>query len=179
MTVCSYTPQITAQFGRTITNEEIDREFQAIEDAMTCFEEQIGDYTAEEDTIHDHGIIDNSYEIDPAFGVIHYMEVQGDVELSILEPQSGDPRLIQLVIADGGSGRFNFPAGTAWTCDKNGALMDAKPWDMVAGVTTYTGFYGAVVMSIHDGTGWVYTVFARHDLVLTEDPNPLDIYNWR
>ena len=78
MPECTYVPQITAEFGKTITDDEIDHEFQEIERVFQCFEEQIGTNTISEEEIYDHGIVDNSYTIDPAFGIIHYLEIQCD-----------------------------------------------------------------------------------------------------
>ncbi len=188
---CVYIPQINAEFGKLITNEEIDREFQEIERVFECFEEQIGTVLTQEDNIYDHGVIDNSYVIDPAFGIIHYMEIQGDTELSLSEPQENDPRLITLVIANAGSidndtyGRFNFKEGTAWSHDRDDP-MDGKPWNMYANLdgsttgTQYDGFYGGIVQCIHDGHGWIYLVFARHHLnIFDPTPDPDDIYDWR
>ena len=188
---CTYIPQITAEFGKTITNDEIDREFQEIERVFACFEEQIGSTTTIEDSIYDHGIIDNSYAIDPGLGVIHYMELQGDTELTVEEPEDeDDPRLITLVIANAGSidtdnyGKFNFASGTVWSHDRDDP-MDGKPWNMYANLdsstngTQYPGFYGGVVQCIHDGTGWIHLVYARHHLDIFGALNPDDIYDWR
>ena len=187
---CLYTPQITAEFGRTITDDEIDREFQEIERVFTCFAEVIGSELDFEENIYDHGIIDNSYTIDPALGVMQYMEIQGDTEITLDEPEDDDPKIINLVIANAGSvdtdtyGRFNFATGATWSHDRDDP-MDGKPWNMYAnldGTTTgtqYAGFYGGVVMCIHDGVGWIHLVFARHHLNIFGALNPDDIYDWR
>ena len=156
---CNYIPQISAEFAKTITNEEIDREFQAIEEAFACFEEVVGSVISTEENIHDYGIIDNSYTLDPAFGIIQYMEIQGDADLELAEPEDGDPTLIALVIAGSGQDRFNFPLGLAWSPDRDEPASDSKPWNMFANTdgsqtgTQYEGFYGAVVNCIHDGVG--------------------------
>ena len=190
MSICDYIPQITAEFGRTITDTEIDFEFQAIEDAFTCFEEQIGKITLTEDKIYNHGIVDNSYTIDPAFGIIHYLEVQGDTELFLEAPPDGTSRLITLIIGNAGSieggnyGRFNFKTGVVWTSDRDD-VMDGKPWNMYANITgemtgtLYEGFYGCAVQCIYDGVGWIYLVYARHHLDIWNPPIPEDIYDWR
>jgi hypothetical protein len=157
---------------------------------LDCFEEQIGKIISTVDNIYNHGIIDNSYTMDPAFGVIQYAELQGDVELELSEPQEGDPRLITLILANAGSlatdnyGRFNFKSGTTWTSDRDD-VMDGKPWNMYANMigdtsgVQYEGFYGAAVMCIHDGVGWLYLVFARHHLDIDNPAIPGDIYDWR
>ena len=190
MPECTYTPQISAQFGKMITDEEIWREFQAIEEAMLCFVEAIGSVTASEDTIYDHGVVDNSYTINPAFGVIHYLEVQGDTNLTISPPEDGDPKLITLIIANAGAietenyGRFNFKAGTVWSHDRDD-VMDGKPWNMFANLTgreegnQYMGFYGCAVQCIYDGTGWLHIVWARHHLNIFGEFEPDDIYDRR
>lgn len=190
MADCLYVPQITAEFGKTITNEEIDREFQEIERVFDCFADTIGSNKEEEDRIYDNGVIDNSYTINPAFGIIQYLEIQGDTELTLAQPQSGDPRLITLVIANAGSidtnnyGRFNFPSGQTWTHDRDNP-MDGKPWNMWANLdgsttgTQYPGYYGGVVVCIHDGLNWIHLVYARHHLNIFGDPNPDDIYDWK
>lgn len=188
---CTYFPVITAEFGKIITDTEINHEFQMIEEAMTCFEEAIGSVTTTEENIYDHGIIDNSYTIEPAFGILHYMELQGDVELEIAQPPAGTSRLITLIIANAGSisegnyGRFNLRAGTVWSADRDD-IMDGKPWNMYANLTgdtsgtKYDGFYGAVVSCIHDGNNWIHLAYARHHLdIWAANPNPDDIYDWR
>jgi hypothetical protein len=190
MADCVYVPQITAEFGKTVTDDEINREFQEIERVFDCFAKSIGSNTETEENITDNGIVDNSYTIDPAFGTIQYLEIQGDTELDIETPELDDPKLITLVIANAGSvetgtyGKFNFKSGTVWTHDRDGA-MDGKPWNMYANLdgstngTQYTGFYGGIVQCIHDGAGWIYLVFARHHLDIFSAPNPDDIYDWR
>lgn len=187
---CIYVPQISAEFGKTITNAEIDAEFQEIERVFDCFEEQIGTHTLDEENIYDHGLIDNSYTIDPAFGVIHYMEIQGDTSISIDPPGEDDPRLITLIIANAGSidndtyGRFDLRDGTCWTHDRD-VPMDGKPWNMYANLdgstngTQYEGFYGCAVQCIYDGTGWIHIIWARHHLDIFSALNPDDIYDWR
>lgn len=187
---CIYVPQINAEFARTITDAEINFEFQEIERVFDCFTEVIGSTLLEEDTIYDHGIIDNSYTIDPAFGIIHYMEIQGDTELTVDDPGEDGPRLITLIIANAGAvetdnyGRFNFKEGTVWSHDRDDP-MDGKPWNMYANLdgtmtgTQYEGFYGCAVQCIHDGVGWVHLVYARHHLDIFNAFNPDDIYDWR
>jgi hypothetical protein len=188
---CVYVPQIQAEFGKSITDEEINREFQEIERVFLCFEEMVGSIISTEDNVYDYGTLDNSYTLDPAFGVLQYMELQGDVELELSAPQHGDSRIITLVIANGGSlatnnyGRFNFRSGVVWTSMKDAPEMDGKPWNMYANAigdtsgVQYTGFYGAIVTCIHDGLGWTYLVFARHHLQINDPADPLDIYSRR
>ena len=187
---CTYIPQITAEFGRVITDHEIDNEFQAIERAFACMEEQIGTTLLSKETIYNHGLVDNSYTIDPAFGIIHYLEIMGDTELTLSPPEPGTSRLIALVIANVGStetdnyGRFNFKTGVTWSAGRD-VPMDGKPWNMFAntdGTQTgvqYDGFYGGVVQCLYDGTGWVFLVYARHHLMISGALNPAAIYNWR
>jgi hypothetical protein len=187
---CLYVPQITAEFGKVITDAEINHEFDEIERVFLCFEEQIGSILSQETNIHNYGIIDNSYTLTPAFGVLQYMELQGDVELDLSAPEDGDPRLISLIIANAGGidtgnyARFNFRNGTVWSADRDNP-MDGKPWNMFANLTggetgtQYEGFYGCVVNCIHDGVGWVYIVFGRHHLNIAGALNPDDIYDWR
>jgi hypothetical protein len=187
---CSYIPQIKAEFGRTVTDHEIDAEFQAIERAFQCFEEQIGTILLSREKVYNHGIIDNSYTINPAFGIIHYLEIQGDTELQVDIPAPGTPRLITLVIANAGSvengdyGRFNFKTGATWSADRDHP-MDGKPWNMYPNLTgaatgmPYVGFYGGVVQCVYDGIGWVHMVYARHHLAIDGNLNPDDIYDWR
>lgn len=190
MANCIYIPRINAEFGKTITSDEIDREFQEIERVFDCFAEAIGDETFIEDNTHDNGTVDNSYTIEPAFGIIQYLEIEGDTELTLAEPGEDDPKLITLIIANTGSvetgnyGRFNFKEGTVWSADRD-VPTDGKPWNMYANLdgsttgTQYEGFYGGVVQCIYDGVGWVYLVFARHHLDIYNAPNPDDIYSWR
>lgn len=187
---CTYIPQIKAEFGRTVTDKEINDEFEAIQRAFDCFEEQIGSSILVEDKIYNHGIIDNSYTIDPAFGILHYMEIYGDTDLDLLEPDEGTSRIITLVINNAGSietgdyGRFNFKRGVVWSADRD-IPMDGKPWNMWANITgeesgtQYEGFYGAIVTCIYDGIGWIYLVYARHHLNINGALNPDDIYDWR
>jgi hypothetical protein len=191
MTECTYIPQISAEFGKVITDDEIDFEFQAIENVFLCFEEQIGSNISTEDNIFDHGIIDNSYTIDPAFGIIHYMEVQGDVELTLDVPVQGSSKIITLIIGNAGSldegnyGRFNFKNGVAWACDRDAPEMDGKPWNMYANLlgdtsgVKHDGYYGSVVTCVYDDIDWVFYVYARHHLDIFNDPIVGDIYDWR
>jgi hypothetical protein len=189
---CTYTPQITAEFGKIITDGEINLEFDAIERAFDCLKEQIGSIIASQENVFNHGIVDNSYTIDPAFGVIQYLELQGDVDLTLSPPVEGGARVITLVVANAGSldtdnyGRFSFKNGTVWTSSKDAPGMDGKPWNMYANTigdtsgTRYEGFYGAIVLCVHDGLGWTYMVFARHHLKIDElIADPLDVYSRR
>jgi hypothetical protein len=190
MAECLYIPQITAEFGKTITSSEIDAEFQEIERVFDCIASSIGSETENEDNTSDNGVVDNSYTIDPAFGVIQYLEIQGDTELALATPGPTDPTIITLIIANAGSvetdtyGRFNFKEGTVWSHDRDDP-MDGKPWNMYSNLdgsttgTKYDGFYGGVVQCIWDGIGWIHLVFARHHLDIFNDPNPDDIYDWR
>lgn len=186
---CIYVPRFGATFGRTITDHEIDREFQEIERTFDCFADLLGE-RGQETTIHDHGVIDGSYIIEPGLGIIHYMECLGDVNLTVAQPQGRDPRLITLIIGNAGSvatenyGRFNFQEGVVWSHDRDD-VMDGKPWNMYANLdgsttgTRYDGFYGAAVQCVHDGVGWLHLVWARHHLNIFGATNPDDIYDWR
>jgi len=90
-------------------------------------------------------------------------------------PTKDDPKLITLLIADGGDGRFNLPSGAAWTSDANGDSMDGKPWDSEG----LGGDYGALVTCMYDNTGWVFVIYARHDIDYSESPEVADLYKWR
>jgi len=173
---CSYyIPAIRAEFGRTITDTEIRNEFQAIEDAMQCVGDEMEGGSS---NIVDHvdlGTITNATVISSANGLVQYMTAEGDIDIEIKVPDEFEPRLITLVIADGGNGRFNFPTGSAWTTSSNGSAMDGKPWDSDG----LGGDYGAIVTCIYDGSGWLYLVFARNDIDFTATAEVEDIYRWR
>ena len=170
-----YVPAIRADFGRTITDKEINDEFDAIESMMECVCEQAGGESKVIDNAIDLGTVATSTTILPSNGRLQYMSVEGDVDITVADPADQDSLLLTLVIADGGSGRFNLPNGLAWTSDSNDGGMDGKPWDNDG----LGGDYGAIVTCIHDGTGWVFMVFARNDIDPDDVPDVADLYNWR
>lgn len=170
-----YVPAIKAEFGRTITNKEIDNEFQRIEEVLECICNEAGNNAVLIENAIDLGNVTDSVTIEPSGGIIQYLTVEGDVEITVEEPEDTEPNLITLVIADGGSGRFNFPLGVAWTSDANGTGMDGKPWDNGG----LGGDYGALVTCIYDGEGWIFIVFARHDIDPNDVADVADLYNWR
>lgn len=172
---CLYEPKIRAEFGKGITDDEIRAEFQAIEDTMLCVATAAEFESSTIETIVDLGAVVDSTVISSANGIIQYLTVEGDVQISIETPADEEPRLITLVIADGGSGRFNFPLGAAWASLANGVSMDGKPWDNDG----LAGDYGAIVTCVFDGIGWVYMVFSRHDIDLDVSPSLVDLYRWR
>jgi hypothetical protein len=172
---CFYTPTLRAGFGRTVTFESINEQFDAIEAAWGCLEALIDTVEFNENNTYDNGTVITEYVFDPSLGSVHYLRLQGDVELSIAAPEEGDPVLITLVLADGGSGRFNFKSGATWTTDSNGTVMDSKPWDNEG----LGGDYGAIVTCLYDGIGWVYMIFGRNDIDFTATAEPADIFNWR
>ncbi len=97
-------------------------------------------------------------------------------EINVATPEDDEPRLITLVMADGGNGLFNFAVGQAWSTDSNGATMDGKPWNAEWAV----GDYGALVTCIYDGEGWLFIVFARNEIDYSKPlADVVDIYNWR
>ena len=187
---CIYIPVISAEFGKVIGDAEIDHEFQEIERVFTCYAEVIGEDINDEDITHDYGVIDNSHTIDASYGIIQYMKVQGDTDITLADPAESDPKLITLVIGNVGSvandtyAKINFLSGTAWSNDRDDP-MDGKPWNMYANTdgstsgTQYAGMYGCIVQCIHDGVGWVHLIWGRHHLDVAGTPNPDDIYDWR
>ncbi len=175
MSCGAYIPSIKAEFGRTITDDEINFEFQAIEQFFACLCEAAGDSSVDIETVVDLGTVIDNVVINSSFGVVQYLTIEGDVQIDFAIPQETDPKLITLVIADGGNGRFNLPAGMAWTSDVSGLSIDGYPWDPQG----LGGDYGAIVTCVYDNTGWIYIVFARHDIDLSVSPRLIDIYNWR
>lgn len=175
MTICKYEPRIQIGFGRTITSEVHNEEFQAIEEAFSCICDEVDRINECDAQVYDHGTVSGTYYIDPGLGLVHKMLCEGDVELIIETPDGVDPGLISLMIGDGGDGRFNFPVGASWSSDAQGVNMDGKPWDPEG----TAGDYGAIVQCIYDDLGWVHVVFARHDLDQFGPAEVEDIYNWR
>ena len=171
-----YVPTIRAEFGRTITEPEINQEFEEIERIMKCMEAAVDNETTVIDNVVDLGTVTDETVISSINGVVQYMTIEGGIELNVATPDDGDPRLITLVMADGGNGLFNFPVGQAWSTDSNGSGFDGKPWNAEWAV----GDYGALVTCIYDGDGWVFIVFARNEI---DYAKPLaeveDVYNWR
>ena len=175
MTCPYYIPVIRAEFGRTITDKELWNEFQAIEEAMQCVGVEMQNTSSNVVNSIDLGTITDSTVIQSAFGLVQYLTVEGDVNIEVKVPDEFEPRLITLVIADGGDGRFNFPSGTAWATNSNGSAVDGKPWDSQG----TAGDYGAIVTCIYDGSGWLYLVYARNDIDFTAAAEVDDMYKWR
>ena len=175
---CRYTPSILAEFGRKISAEEANKEFVAIETAMACLESLAEQITTKDQEIHNYGSIDNNTILDPAYGNMQMLTVEGNKSLDFIDPQDADPRVIYLLIADGGDadGTFTFPAGSAWSTDSYGASVTGAPW---AESSDLGGDYGAMVTCIYDGLGWLYLVFGRNGIDFGEAANVTDIYNWR
>jgi hypothetical protein len=176
MSTCGpYVPVLKADFGRTITEAEINNEFEEIERIMECICTAMQTTTSNVSNFVNLGSVTNTTIISAADGLIQYLTVEGDIDLNVADPEEGEPRLITLVIADGGAGRFNFPAGATWTSDVAGDSMDGYPWDSQG----LGGDYGALVTCVYDGEGWIFTVFGRHDIDYTVPAEVEDVYNWR
>lgn len=177
---CFYYNTLKIGFARTVTYEAINEQFVAIEEAFRCLAALVDTLKETEEVVYIHKPTEEYLTIDPGLGSIQFVTTQGDVELDIAVPDEEDPKLITLVVADGGDGsggdsRFNFPAGTAWTTDANGTTMDSKAWDTMG----LAGDYGAIVKCIWDGIGWVYLVFGRNDIDFAAAADVTDLFNWR
>lgn len=174
MNDCRYVNTMQAEFGRKISAEEANDQFDAIEKAMACLE-SLAEDTTTDNTIHIYENVEGTTILDPAFGNMQLVTVEGIVEMSFSEPADDDPKVIYLLIADGGEGRFKFPAGTAWTTKSQGLNVTGKPWDSQG----LGGKYGAVAICIYDGVGWIHICFSRNDIDFTGDPEIVDLYGWR
>jgi len=172
---CEYINTLKAEFGKTITSEAANEQFDAIEAALGCLEDLASEINATHEVIHNWGTVNNTIVLDPSLGSLQFLTIEGDVEISIAKPEEADPNVIYLVIADGGSGRFNFPVGAVWSTDSRGASIDGVPWDSQG----TGGDYGAVILSLYDGEGWLYVVFSRNDIDFTASSDTDDLYNWR
>ena len=155
-----YVPVIKAAFARVITDAEINHEFEEIERVFECVSGVLDTSLHVNNKVINLGIVTTSVVVDPADGIIQFMTLDGDVEITLSDPEVDDPLIITLILEDGGSGRFNLPTGSAWTSDSNGSAMDGKPWDSDG----LGGDYGAVVTCVNDGTGWVFMVYSRNDI---------------
>lgn len=172
---CSYVNTLKASFARKVTSEEINEQFVAIELAMACIQALAEESNSEDEENHNYGSINTGTLLDPAFGNLQFITVEGNIELAFADPEEEDPKVIYLMIADGGDGTFKFTNGAVWSTDSNGSTIDGVPWNS-AGTA---GKYGAIVICIHDGIGWIYIVFARNDIDFEAISNPADLYNWR
>jgi hypothetical protein len=172
---CYYKNTLKAKFGRKITAEEANEQFNAIEKAMACLEALVDDSTSEDEENHNYGSVNTETILDPAFGNLQFLTVEGDISLEFITPGENDPKVIYLVIADGGEGTFKFSNGAVWTTNSNGEAIDGVPWNSQG----LGGFYGSIVICIHDGIGWVYLVFARNDIDFEATAETEDLYNWR
>ena len=170
-----YTNTLKAEFGRKISSEEANEQFTAIETALTCLESLANDTTTD-NTVHVYENTSGTVVLDPSLGNMQKITIEGTVEMSFSEPEDIDPKVIYLLIADGGDGLFKFPDGTSWTSLSQGTSITGKPYDSEG----LGGDYGAVIICIHDGIGWLHICFARNDIdfdVATLDI--ADIYGWR
>ena len=170
-----YVNTLKAEFGRTISSEGINAQFEAIERTMACIENKIVTTQQTTTTVYDYGTVDTSLDIDPSLGALQRIMLEGDVELTMSEPGANDPKFITLLLGDAGSGRFNFPAGGTWVSDSEGSSMDGKPWDNDG----LGGDYGAMVFCIHDGAGWLFLCFSRNDVDTDGTADTNDLANWR
>ncbi len=172
---CYYVNTLKIEFGRKIASEEINIQFDAIERSMSCLEALVDEGQSEDEENHNYGSIGTETILDPAFGNLQFLTVEGAVSLGLKDPQVEDSKVIYLVIADGGDGSFAFTNGAVWTTGSNGADIDGVPWDSQG----MGGKYGSIVVCIHDGLGWIYLVFARNGIDFTAVPNLTDLYRWR
>lgn len=170
-----YEPVIKASFGRKISAEEANAEFDAIEVAMTCLESLANASTSVDTDIHNYGTVTNESILDPSFGNMQLLTVEGAVDLDFEVPDEADPRVIYLLIADGGSGSFTFPSGSVWATKSQGVGVTGIPWDP----DSLGGDYGAVVVCMYDSIGWLYMAFSRNDIDFAAAVNVTDIYSWR
>jgi|GEM_PF-6873071 len=172
---CSYKNTLKAKFGRKISSEEANEQFEAIEIAMACLEKLADDASSKDEENHNYGSLNTETILDPAFGNLQFLTVEGNVSLGFIDPKEEDPKVIYLIIANGGNGSFKFNNGAIWSTDSNGSSIDGVPWDS----NGTGGKYGSIVICIHDGIGWVYLVFARNDIDFTATADVSDLYNWR
>lgn len=170
-----YVPAIRASFGRVITRDEINNEFQEIERVMACICEQIQNQASTVANTIDLGSHSTSVQIEPSDALLQYLTVEGDVDIELLDPEGFDPRMITLAIADGGSGRFRFTKGLSWTTESHGSSISGKPWKP----EQYGGNYGSIVICIHDDIQWLQIVYARNDIDYTAASDADDIYRWK
>lgn len=172
---CRYVNTLKAEFGRKISAEEANEQFNAIETAMACLEQLANSGQSGETVSHNYGSVSGSTILDPSLGNMQFVTIQGDVNLGFEVPGDADPKVIYLLIEDGGNGRFKFPTGTAWTTLSHGASISGKPWDSMG----LGGNYGAVVVCIYDNLGWVYLCYGRNDINFAVAPEAVDLYGWR
>jgi len=172
---CRYVNTLKAEFGRKITAAEANDQFIAIEAAMACLEDLSDKSDTKNEEIHNYGPVNDETILDPAFGNMQLITVEGNVDISFLAPESDDPKIVYLLVSDGGEGSFTMPNGASWATDSNGPGITGIPWNSQG----LGGDYGALVVCIHDGVGWLYLVFARNDIDFTAIANVTDLYNWR
>lgn len=170
---CRYTNTLKAEFGRKITAEEANQQFDAIETAMTCLE-QLAE-SGSDTVIHNYGSVDGTVTLDPSLGNLQFITIEGDVSLGFSVPEENDPKVIYLLVEDGGDGRFIFPTGSAWASLSQGVAVTGKPWDSMG----RAGDYGAVITCIYDNIGWLYLTHARKDIDTANASDLDDLYEWR
>lgn len=172
---CSYTNTLKASFGRKISSEEANEQFNAIEKALACIEQLVDSSGSKDEESHNYGSLNSETILDPSYGNLQFITVEGNVSIGYVDPADEDPKVIYLLVADGGSGTFKFNNGAVWTTDSNGSAIDGKPWNSEG----LGGLYGSIVICIHDGIGWMYLVFARNDIDFDAPAETDDLYNWR
>lgn len=171
---CRYVNTLKAEFGRKISSEEANEQFNEIEVAMNCLE-LLAEDSGTDKTIHNYGSVTGTTILDPAFGNMQKITIEGTVVMSFSTPSDADPKVIYLLVADGGDGTFKFPDGSAWTTLSQGSTVTGKPWDS----NGLGGEYGAVIICIYDGFGWLHLCFSRNDIDFAADPEAVDLYGWR
>lgn len=172
---CYYVNTLKAKFGRKISSEEANEQFEAIEIAMACLEGLVDDSTSKSEENHNYGSVDTDTILDPAYGNLQYLTVEGHVSLGFVTPSDSDTKVIYLLVADGGEGSFEFNNGSVWSTNSSGLGVDGVPWDS----NGTGGLYGAIVICMHDGIGWTYLVFARNDIDYEVAAEVADLYYWR
>jgi len=166
---------LKAEFGRKISASEANEQFIAIEAALGCLEDLADQNETDDEEIHNYGSVDTETILDPSFGNLQLLTVEGNVAISFIPPEADDAKVIFLLIADGGSGSFTLPVGSAWATESNGSAITGVPWN----TNGLGGEYGAVVICVYDDIGWLYQVFARNDIDFDAIPNVSDLFNWR
>jgi hypothetical protein len=168
-----YTNTLKIDFGRKVSAAEANEQFEEIEKAMRGLESLAEQIQSPDTEIHNYGSVDDLTVLDPAFGNMQKLTVESLINLDFIDPQSDDPNVIYLLI--GGSGSFKFPDGTAWSTTSFGTTVSGKPWDSDG----LGGDYGAMVICIYDGLGWLYMVFGRNNIDFTASMSVADLYRWR
>jgi len=170
-----YVNTLKIEFGRPISDAQLNEQFELIEAALAGLEAIKGEQVPADEDIFDAGsTTEVTHELDAANGVLQSLTVVGTVTISFAVPTTIDPKVIHLMLIDGGSGKVDFAAGSAWTTDSM-AAQEVKIHES----DTTGGPAGAFITCIWDGTAWVYLAYGRNDIDFTAAVDVVDLYNWR